>query len=466
MSHLCQLPRVTDLPSHFQDIVTAQRLLRRGERIVVAVSGGVDSMVLLHLVAALAPPRGWKLSVAHFNHRLRAHASAADERLVRATARQLKLPCDVGCANVREHARREDISVEMAARELRHAFLARCAHQRKARAIVLAQHASDQVELFLMRLLRGASGEGLGGMKWTSASPADQRVKLVRPLLDCWKEQLLAHARAAKIRYREDASNAAPKFERNWVRAELLPLIARRHPAAARTLRRTMLLMQDEAALVGELARRWLGGKEREPFQSLAPALQRRIIQTQLITLGVEPDFGWIESFRANPGQPVTIAPGVRLQCSVNGTLARLPEVPSPFPAERARLPLPGTGLAQGYIKFGGGMLHWKLRQLRRSTVPPQRPDVEWFDADHLGEAIELGHWQPGDRFQPIGLGAAVKLQDWFTNRKIPAARRHRLVLAKTEHGEVFWVEGERIGELAKLTPATRRVLEWRWKRP
>jgi len=456
---------VTSLRNHVNDAIVARRLLRRGERIVLAVSGGVDSIVLLQVLHSLASEFGWKLSVAHFNHQLRGRASDADERLVRAAARKLKLPCDVGRAKVCEHAQREGVSVEMAARELRHAFLARCARKHRTRVVVLAQHANDQVELFVMRLFRGAGGQGLSGMKWTSVSPADKQVKLVRPLLDIWKDQLVAFAKSSKLAYREDASNASVEFERNWVRSELLPQIVRRHPAVLRTLRRSMILIQDEAEWVGGLAEDWLRGAGGREFVSLPVALQRRVIQLQLIKLGVDPDFAWIELLRGNPGRPISISPGNQIQCDSTGMVSWAPEAKARFSGTRECITLPGAGLAQGGVIFGGIEGRWKLRRPSKLASVKRRLGVEVFDADQIGQVIEFCHWQPGDRFQPIGMATAVKLQDWFTNRKIPMGQRHRLVLAKTERGELFWVEGERIGEVAKVTPTTRRVLEWRWKR-
>ena len=163
--------------------IQSRGLLPRDQKILVAVSGGADSLVLLQSLASLAAKFRWKLSVAHFNHQLRGRASDADEQLVRQSAAALKLPVVVGRADVKAFAKESKFSIEMAARKLRHEFFARVAKSQKISVVALAHHADDQVELFFLRVLRGAGGEGLTGMKWRSPSPADKSITLVRPLL-------------------------------------------------------------------------------------------------------------------------------------------------------------------------------------------------------------------------------------------------------------------------------------------
>ena len=198
-------------------------------------------MVLLHLLASFASRHGWRLTVGHFNHQLRGRSSDADERLVRRTARRLGLKCAVGSSDVRDFAKEHGISIEMAARKCRHEFLARVAVEHQARVISLAHHADDQVELFFLRLLRGAGSQGLGGMKWVGPSPANARLKLVRPLLDCSKVELTDFGQQHRIEFREDATNISQDVLRNRVRHELLPLLTRRYqPALQRTVLREM----------------------------------------------------------------------------------------------------------------------------------------------------------------------------------------------------------------------------------
>lgn len=462
------------IKQHLTKHLTTQRLLKRGERVVVAVSGGVDSMVLLHALNTLAPDFGWKLSVAHFNHRLRGRSSDADERLVRATAKRLKLPCDVAAADVRKAAAEQGASIEMAARQLRHEFLARCARKRGARTVVLAHHADDQIELFLLRLLRGAGGDGLGGMKARNSSPVDRGISLVRPLLEFSKEEIVTFAYGAHIRFREDASNASPEFERNWVRLELLPLLRKRQPAVGENISRTMQIVGVDADFVTKAAADWLKGKPPEggtpnvSFVRLHVAVQRRVVQLQIRALGVEPDFQLVEELRTKPDRPVSVGPQVELVCDESGLVRRAEADATSFESGQRMVELPGSrpkpGLQTVAASFARLRLKWRVLRRVNSFSPKREEGREFFDADKVGARLLLRHWRAGDRFQPIGMPSETKLQDWFTNRKVSAARRRQLVLAETERGEVFWVEGERIGEGCKVTLATRRVLELRWK--
>jgi tRNA(Ile)-lysidine synthase len=241
-----------------QNLLNRQRL-KPGQAVLVAVSGGLDSMALLHLLCRLASRHRWRLTVAHFNHRLRGRSSDADEKLVRQIAARLKLPVVVGRAGVKSFAKKSKLSLEMAARKLRHEFLARAARERTIPVVALAHHADDQVELFFLRLLRGAGGEGLAGMKWRSQSPVNPKITLIRPLLDATREELRQFVRENKIPFREDATNAQLEMPRNRVRNELLPLLRKKYqPGLNQTVLRLMEIVGAESDVIGETARQWL----------------------------------------------------------------------------------------------------------------------------------------------------------------------------------------------------------------
>ena len=269
---------MTDLFQHVEQTIQSRRLLKRGQAVLAAVSGGLDSMTLLQILHALSTRHCWKLAVAHFNHQLRGRSSDADEKLVRQTAVALKLPLVVDRANVRKFAESSKLSIEMAARKLRHEFFVRAACERNISVVALAHHADDQVELFFLRALRGAGGEGLAGMKWRSPSPVNGKITLIRPLLGTTKFELRGFARENQIRFREDATNAQLDLPRNRVRHELLPLLRRRYqPALTRTILRVMEIVGAEAEVVGERARLWLkNNRWGRPAGPSADAVARR----------------------------------------------------------------------------------------------------------------------------------------------------------------------------------------------
>ncbi len=306
-----------------------RHLLERGERVVVAVSGGLDSMVLLRVLDALAADFGWSLVVAHLNHGLRGAEADRDEALVRAVAGHLGWPCAVGWGDRSLRVRRRGVSLEMAARAARHRFLAESAAQCGARTIALGQHADDQFESVLMRLFRGAGGEGLAGMKWLGPSPVNAALTLVRPLLGQTRAALSAYAKESNLHWREDSTNACLDMTRNWLRREVIPKLRRRFgPGIVANVVRTAELVGAEAEAVAVLAQRWRNARRRAAFGTLHPGLQRRVLVQELIELGIEPAFSLVEALRTRPGTSRAVAPKLLGLARSSGTRARRRSAP------------------------------------------------------------------------------------------------------------------------------------------
>ena len=456
---------MSNLLHRVEESIRAKKLFREGESILVAVSGGLDSMVLLRALARLAPAHHWRLVVAHFNHQLRGRSSDADQRLVERIAKQWGLPFVSSRADVRAHALARGDSIEMSARELRHQFLAKTALRRKIRVIALAHHADDQVELFFLRLLRGAGVEGLAGMKWRNPSPANSKIVLARPLLAESKAVLQTWAAREKIAFREDATNAQLDIRRNRIRHELLPLLTEKfQPALTQVILRQMDIFAADAEFVNQAALKWLKSTGSPKFEKLPLAVQRGCLQLQLAQKGVLANFDLIEQLRAYQNRPIAINPG---NSAMRDTAGRVQVVPARKPGFSNRKTRRQLTSGAGEFLFDNVRITWEIGPLAAGTLRAAKNGVnsEHFDADKVGHAIGLRHWRPGDRFQPIGMAGGVKLQDLFMNGKIPRAERRGLVVATTAGGELFWVEGLRLAERFKLDKNTVRGLKWCWER-
>jgi tRNA(Ile)-lysidine synthase len=419
-------------------------------------------MVLLHAMKSLAPRHGWVLAVAHFNHRLRGANAAEDARFVKRAAARLNLECFTGAGTIARTARTRGLSLEMAARERRHAFLARTARHWGATSVALAHHANDQAELFFLRLMRGSGTQGLPGMRWSAPSSADPTVTLIRPLLGITRNEIETYALQHAIEHREDSTNCSTDILRNRIRGHLLPLLVREfQPGLVATLGRTMEILAAEADWLDEAVERWRGSRQ-PAWARLHPALQRRILWRQLIEAGAEPTFELIEPLRERAGRRVSIGPGTWVLRDHEGRLRTESGALLRFLPDSIEIDLTPS---RGTVRFSGQSINWiKVTHSKGAIRPsPSSGDREIFDAMRVGERVTLRHWQPGDRFKPVGFSKSAKVQDLLVNQKVPRLERHQLVVATTASGEIFWVQGLRIGDMAKVTEATRCRLVWRW---
>lgn len=435
------LTPVDPLVQQVSEQIRRHRLVAGPSTLIVAVSGGVDSVVLLHLLSELSRPLGLNLVVAHLNHGLRGRASDADQRFVEALAHRSALPFRTLKTDVRQQLRASE-SIEMAARRVRHAFLSRVQSQRKASAIALAHHADDQMELFFLRLFRGSGGSGLGGMDWSGPSPAPRGGTLIRPLLGTSRQQITEYASRMGLRWREDASNLDRSIPRNRIRHDLIPLLTDHYsPALGEILPRTMEILRSEATLLDALA----SAKNPRPKPS-----------TQLDAPAREALARWVRRKNLRElGKPATYRDITRIDIINEPRLDKSSNL-------RFRR---GTWSAQidqqhGSIDLKGAAIHWR-KLSKPEPFHRIQNSVEQLDAEKVGKSVTVRRWRPGDRFQPLGMTVPAKLQDLFVNRKIPATERRELWLATIQSGDIFWVEGFPPGERYKVTPQTGVTLRW-----
>ena len=287
--------------------------LSRTARYLVGVSGGRDSVALLH---ALLEAGFKRLVVCHLHHGLRGRAAAADARFVAALAKRLGLECESERVDVARLAKEAGQSIETTARNTRYAFFARVARKRRCRALFLAHHADDQVETLLLNLFRGTGRAGLGGMSPDSVRTVDGvRLRLLRPMLGVWREEIDAYIAAHALQFREDESNRALDFTRNRVRHALLPVLERVFGRDVRgAVWRTAVILRAEEEWLAALAHEELGEEMGvAPLRKMPLAQQRRRIQAWLKKSGVpEVGFEQVETVRS------LLAPGQSAPAKVN----------------------------------------------------------------------------------------------------------------------------------------------------
>lgn len=462
-------------------ILTTHCLLSRGDRVVIAVSGGPDSVALLYVLHALAGALDLGLVVAHLDHALREEESLRDALLVQEHARLLHCPVMVETADVRGHARAKGLSLEHAARELRYAFLARVAKTHNAGAIAVAHTADDQAEEILLRLIRGTARKGLSGM----ALIRDGIV--IRPFLGIPKARLLAYLHARQIAYALDSSNLEPVCLRNRIRLDLLPRLEERYNANVReTLRQTADVLSDEEDLLAQMtdqaaaevfvtppAPAAAAGVSLElalPALRAQPrALQRRLLERALWKMGCRPGYRQIEELMflaaaTGTGKRVHLADGLRVKKTEERLVFFYPQGRK---AGRGDLwTEPETDFAIE-IQGPGRILVPALGKefvFEQSPAPDFlefEPGMNYLDLDLLVFPLLLRSPRPGDRFHPLGAPGRRKVSDFLVDLKISREIR-RQVPVLVSGTTIVALLGLRVDHRFRLTPETRQLLSVR----
>ncbi len=442
----------------------SEELFEPGLQVLVAVSGGPDSVALLHILYRLRHEWGLHLGVAHFDHGLRGEVSAEEARFVAGLARNLELPLHAGEGDVRRLAQEKKISIQMAARQLRLDFLHQVRGSHAYDRVALGHTADDQVELFFLRLLRGAGTEGLKGM-WPR-TPAG----LVRPLLAVGKNVLLAWLHQEKLPYREDLSNLSRRYLRNRVRLDLVPQLQQDYnPRLKDAVWRLMAILQEDERLLAETTEaafdsvgRWIApdwaALSIPGLLALSPGLQTRLLRH---TLGSFLSHQEVTSSQV--ANLLDLAQGGRSGgAMIFGTcqVARAGQElhffpPLPPPPKPCATLLPELGM----VASPDG---WRLEARHLSERPddrPPSPTLAWLDFDRVSFPLTLRPLLPGDRFWPEGAPGTKKMQDFLVNAKIPRwLRPHLPVVVSGE--SVIWLPGLRPADPVKVTPDTSKVLE------
>jgi tRNA(Ile)-lysidine synthase len=430
--------------------------LQPGDTLLVAVSGGIDSVVLLHLLSACADRFDLHLQVAHLDHQLRPE-SADDAEFVRQLCAQLNIPFVLEAKDVAAYAEAEKLSLEMAGRQLRRDFFAQVAEDVGARLVALAHHRDDQVETFLLRLLRGSGVAGLSAMQTLDGF-------WWRPLLDCSREDILLYAKQQQLEWVEDASNADPQFLRNRVRHQVLgqlreinPQIDERVQELCRQLQVDELYwrQQSEERLQQVLLDSADGIRlDRQQLVVLPEALLVRVLRQAFKLL--RGDLQRLEAVHLHAAIDLLNGSRSQSQLDLPGCwVGRRYEVlwlrlaaPERIHYE-LELPIPGE------IDLPDGRL---LRASRIAEAGDETAGCVEFDLRQISEPLWVRNWQAGDKFCPAGMDGSKKLKRFFSDEKVELEERHRVPLLVSGE-KLLWIVGMRRSALAAVTEKSTEIL-------
>jgi tRNA(Ile)-lysidine synthetase-like protein len=474
---------VIDIYERVAGFIRHEHLLREGQRVVAAVSGGADSLCLLDCLRQL----GYEVIGAHLDHQLR-EGSRQDAEYTLEVLRRYGLPGVIAREDVRSLAL-DGGSIEDIARQVRYRFLARVAREHRARVIATGHTADDQAETILMHLLRGAGPEGLRGMlpattmgSW-AVIPEAEGLTLVRPLLQITRGETQSHCLAIGLSPRQDPSNLDRVFLRNRVRHELLPLLETYSPGVRRILTRTGKVMAAQASLIGDLVESIWPEVIREagaaalairvqPWLAQPEAIQAAVlrramgqIRPGLSDVGLEVVERGLEFIRRPPrARRMDLAGGlemVHLRDEVilaePGAVLSFPDLPQLVSERSRRLTLPGK------LRLASG---WRLeasveaasasyrRRLKRAAGGYQVA----IDAEVLRAPLSVRRWAPGDRIHPLGMEGTVKVADLFANEHVPLPARGRWPVV-VAGDSLVWVVGLRMSHEVRLTSRSRQAL-------
>ena len=446
------------------------QLLKKGDRLIVGVSGGVDSMVLLHLLNSFREAFHLSLIVAHVNHGFRPEASEREAELVQKESARLHLPFEYGQFNVRELQKLRGLSPQDAARRIRFHFFHDLLLKHHAQKIALGHHADDQVETVLSRLIRGSGLQGLKGIL------PIREGKVIRPLLEVWREEIDSVALEKKIPFLLDSSNLKNDYLRNRIRLSLIPFIEGEYqPNFKETLLRTSAILREENDYLeggAEEAYQRIIHEEKDTlafkfseYQSLHQAIQWRVMRKILERIqnwGRDMEDGGgaeVHKIRQNlrrssPSFLLELAHGFWVEKRYDIVLIGKREV-KPSPSFEVELICPGYTLVQ---EIGKEVVleETDREQLGDYSGPP---NTALMDYESLRFPLKMRNFRLGDRFSPLGVKGSQKLKDFFIDHKVPKFERPNVPLLISGE-KIAWVVGYRIDDQVKITEKTEKVLK------
>ncbi len=459
------------LLSKVKETISRYRMLYGGERVLVGLSGGPDSVCLLHLLTELRGPLKLTLSAMYVDHSLRPEDVKREMDFCRDLCKQWGVEFFTASVPTKDFARTNKLSIQEAARHLRYKVLQDRAGLWEADRLATGHTADDQAETVLLRLLRGAGMRGLSGIP-------PVRDNIIRPLIQVKRAEIEEYLAQKGIEFITDPSNLKMDYLRNRVRREIIPLLSRYNPNLVETLARTADIMREEDAFiesfVNKAMMRLISRKTDErvelflsPLENMEIVILRRVLRRIINeTMGFGLSYEHIESIidlirqerverlkiqQSSTGSRLSLPRGVRV---IKGYSTLIITRERPKHLGEYQLQVPGETL----LKEAGIVLISSIYDATEIKDLGDGKNEAVFDLDTLSLPLTIRARRKGDYFYPLGLKGRKKLQDFFVDEKVPREERDTVPLLLSDD-QIVWVVGHRIDERFKVTPSTRRVL-------
>jgi tRNA(Ile)-lysidine synthase len=464
---LANVPLVSDevhaIIERVENFMVNELLVDDGASILIAVSGGVDSVALLDILSIISYERGYLLNVVHVNHQLRGDDSKRDERHVRALAERYHVGCHSTSVNVKDFANRHSLSIEEASRELRYKFFRQTSGTVRAGYCATAHHADDSAETLLMNLFRGTGLTGLAGIP--PRRLLMKKTTLVRPLLCLGKNEILEYAKLRNLEWYDDDTNTIATFTRNKVRHDLIPKIKEEfNPNIIASLSRTASLLRRADGFIDSLIDSTYSDITVEADNKISIDVHKfsvlhEFLQGELAERAV----AWLTT-----GKPVSLSAIDRIISLTDkepGTKETLYQNVIALRERDAIVLMYENHVQEIYLSiyklgvFHIGRYTITLDEVTRNEVRiGESKNVEYVDYDKLPYRLTLRTWHPGDTFHPIGMKGHSKVSDYLTNAKVENSERSNTVVVTTTT-DIVWLVGHRLSDDFKLTNETRRII-------
>lgn len=442
----------SELYKSFLRSMEETRLYRQGEKILLAVSGGIDSMVMMHLYYEA----GIDCEVAHCNFQLRGEDSEKDELFVREESARRDLNFHIRHFDVGERMKKDGVSLQMAARDLRYEWFNELCNSPGFDAVATAHNLNDSIETFLLNLGRGTGIRGLTGIPLRND-------KIIRPLLFAGRKEIEAYAKQSKLDFREDASNRETRYQRNKIRHDVIPVMEQINPSFLASMSDNMRRMQEYREIMEERLREIKDHTflpQGEEFHiPVKKVLDLKPLSTWLYELFSPYGFTRLQCkglevlMRSSASGKRFISPTHQLYKD-RGHLILLPSANTGAdPDRRYYLDAPGQ---TSILPFAMDMEILNSPELGK--IPADR-HIACLDMEYLQFPLIIRHWQHGDYFYPLGMDQMKKLSDFFVDEKIPLPEKEKIwILASGK--KIVWIMGIRIDHRFRITDDTSKILK------